>query len=121
MKVKRFLSVCLIVIALSAFMVPTALALSDSPPSTVLDVILSVFVQFAQLAGIGAAIAAVVNVLKAFKVVSDGTAGKWFAGLNLLAIGGLVYLKIFQPQIAIEFIDAQAAVLRRSCFWSSAM
>jgi hypothetical protein len=75
-----------------------------------LDVILSVLTQFAQLAGIGAAIAALVNVLKTFKVIKDGTAGKWFAGFNLVAIALLVYLKLFQPQIAIEYIDSQAAI-----------
>jgi hypothetical protein len=60
---------------------------------------------------VGAVIAALVNILKTFKVVTDATAGRWFAGLNLVAIAGLVYLKLFQPDIAIEYVDAQAAVL----------
>lgn len=79
--------------------------------TTVLDAILAVILQFATLAGVGALLAAIVNVLKVFGVVTDGTAGRWFAGLSLAAIAVLVYLKLFQPGIAIEFVDNQAAVL----------
>lgn len=86
-------------------------AQGETPPAGPLDSILAVLVQFATLAGVGAAIAALVNVLKQFGVVKDGTGGKWFAGLNLVAIAILIYIKLFQPQIALEFIDAQAAVL----------
>ncbi len=110
---KSYLWIPLIIIALMALFVFPVFAQSISrqaSPPTVLEVILSVFVMFGQCAGIGAAIAAVVNILKAFKVVTDGTAGKWFAGFNLVAIALLIYLKLFQPQIAIEYIDSQAAV-----------
>lgn len=104
---------CLVsVILVLAFMFATPVfAQGETPPLSTLDVVLSVFLQFGQLAGFGAAIAAVVNILKHFKVVTDGTAGRWFAGLSLGAIALLVYLKLFQPQIAIEYLDAQAAVL----------
>lgn len=93
--------------------VTPALALGNlqtQPPPTVLEIILSVILQFAQLAGVGAAIAAIIGILKTFKVIQDGDAGKWFAGFNLVAIAILVYLKLFQPQIAIEIVDAQAAI-----------
>jgi hypothetical protein len=43
--------------------------------------------------------------------ITDGTSGRWFAGFSLVAIGILVYLKLFQPQIAVEFVDSQAAIL----------
>ena len=76
-----------------------------------LDTVLSVILQFSTLAGFGALLAALVNIGKQFGLISDGTAGRWFAGLSLAAIGALVYLKLFQPQIAVEFVDAQAAVL----------
>jgi hypothetical protein len=75
------------------------------------DVILSVFMQFLTLAGFGALLAAVINVLKWAKVVKDETAGAWLAGLSLVTIAFLVYMKIFQPQIAIDFLDSQAAVI----------
>lgn len=107
---KSTLWIALPVLVFAAYMVSPVFALGLQTPPTPLDIILSVLMQFAQLAGIGAAIAAIVNVLKVLKVVTDTTAGKWFAGFNLLAIAVLVYLKIFQPQIAIEYIDAQAAV-----------
>ena len=76
-----------------------------------LETVLSVFLQFSTLAGVGALLAALVNVGKTFGLVTDGTSGRWFAGLSLAAIGVLVYLKLFQPQIAVEFVDAQAAIL----------
>jgi hypothetical protein len=90
-----------------------ATVLYQGAPSmnSVLEVILAVMLQFAQLAGIGAAIAAIVNVLKTFGVVGDQTAGRWFAALNLAGIALLVYLKLFRPDIAVEYIDAQAAAL----------
>lgn len=111
---KSYLVTTLITIALMAFLVFPVFAQSNSPqtsPPNVLEVILSVFVMFGQLVGVGALIAALVNILKAVKVVADGTAGKWFAGFNLVAIGVLIYFKLFQPQIAIEYLDSQAAVL----------
>jgi hypothetical protein len=106
-----FPRIVLIVLVLAAFLVVPAFAQGETPPPTPLEAVLAVIVQFATLAGVGAVIAALVNVLKTFGVVQDGTAGRWFAGLNLVAIAGLIYIKLFQPQIAIDFIDAQAAVL----------
>ena len=108
---KRFLSALLIVSVLAVFLPVVVFAQGDVPPEpTMLENILEVLVGFANLAGVSAAISAIVNVLKTIKVVQDDTAGKWVAGLNLVAIGGLVYLKLFQPQILFETIDAQAAV-----------
>lgn len=108
---KLFVLSALIATAMVMFVVAPVLALQEAPPPSGLEVILSVFLQFGQLAGVGAVIAALVNVGKVLKLVKDDTAGKWFAGLSLLAVGALVYLKLFQPQIAIEYIDTQAAAL----------
>lgn len=107
-RVLWFLLFTLFVIAVLATPV---FAQGETPPPAPLDAVLAVLVQFATLAGVGAVIAALVNVLKVLGVVQDGTGGKWFAGLNLVAIAILIYIRLFQPQIAIEFIDAQAAVL----------
>lgn len=113
---KSFLSVLLIVVFLLAFVgVTVAFAQGETPPAppappTTLEVIWSSCVQLATLVGFGAAITAIVNILKSAKVVTDGNSGKWVAGLNLIAIGVLIYLKLFQPQLAVEYVDAQAAV-----------
>ncbi len=107
---KLFVAVMIVMFVTAVLVVP-ALAQGETPPASALDSILAVFLQFASLAGVGAFLAGLVNVLKQFGIVSDGTAGRWFAGLSLVAIGVLVYLKLFQPQIAFEYIDAQAAVL----------
>jgi len=76
-----------------------------------MDILLSIFVQFAELAGVAALIAAVVNVLKAFGLVKDGTAGQWMAGLNLVALAVLVALHYFAPEIGLPEADAFAAKL----------
>lgn len=113
MKRQRLLSAAILATIVAAVFALPVLALQTEPPAppTILEAILSVFLQFATLAGVGALLAALVNVGKAIGIVTDGTAGRWFAGLSLAAIGILVYLKLFQPGIALEFVDAQAAVL----------
>jgi hypothetical protein len=73
--------------------------------------ILELLLQFGQLAGIAALLAALVNVGKWFGLVADGDAGKVFAMLNLIALSVLVALRIFAPAVLIADIDAQAAVL----------
>ena len=76
-----------------------------------MEQIFDLFLQFGQLVGVAAAIAALVNVFKAFGLVKDGDAGKWVAALNLVALAVLVALKLFAPGVALEQIDAQAAML----------
>jgi hypothetical protein len=66
-------------------------------------------VEFAKLAGVAALVAAVVNVFKAFGAVKDGTSGTWFAALNLLAMAGLISVKVFRPDILTADLDAYAA------------
>ena len=62
-----------------------------------MEQIFDLFLQFGQLVGVAAAIAALVNVFKAFGLVKDGDAGKWAAALNLVALAVLVALKLFAP------------------------
>ncbi len=107
---KKLSTTLLVVFAVTMILPVTVLAASPIQTASPLDKVLEVFLQFGSLAGFAAAITAVVNVFKAFGAIKDGTAGKWVAGLNLIALSALVYLKLFQPQIAIEYIDAQAAV-----------
>jgi len=78
-----------------------------------LTIVLGILVQFAQLAGVAALLAAVVNVFKYFGVVKDGTAGSWYAAFSLVVMTLLVYFHYFIPTIGIEFLDAQAAILAK--------
>ena len=76
-----------------------------------MEQILDLFLQFGQLVGVAACIAALINVFKTFGLVKDGDAGKWSAALNLIALAALVALKVFAPQFALEQVDAHAAML----------
>lgn len=76
-------------------------------------VILNILIQFAQLAGVAALLAAVLNVFKYFGLVKDGTAGTWYAALSLLVMGLMVFFHYFAPTVGIEFLDAQAAVIAK--------
>lgn len=73
--------------------------------------ILNLLLQFGQLAGLAALIAALVNVFKTFGLVKDGDAGRWSAALNLVGITALVGLRIFAPAVTLEVVDANAAAL----------
>jgi hypothetical protein len=73
-----------------------------------LDLILKLAVGFGSLVGVAALISAIIDVLKTLGVVADGTAGRWSAGLNLVAFAVLVYFAIFQPQIATQVLDGYA-------------
>lgn len=73
--------------------------------------ILQVVIMFASLGGVGALVAAIVNVLKTLKIVPDGAAGRVAAGLNLLALITLVTLTIVFPDLKIGVIDTQAGII----------
>lgn len=66
--------------------------------------------QFAGLAGFAAFVALLVNVLKSVKLVSDGNAETWSAGLNLIGLVGLYLLRIIKPDIVPGDTDTQIAV-----------
>src|SRR5512136_2973681 len=70
--------------------------------------LVQIVVQFGSLAGIAALIAVIINLLKAAHLVKDGTAGKWSAALNVIALVVLLSLKIFVPSVATSTIDGFA-------------
>lgn len=65
--------------------------------------------QWSTLAGFGALIAFVVNVLKSLGLVRDGQAPTWSAALNLLGLAGLLALRVYAPQVDIVAVDEQVA------------
>lgn len=73
-----------------------------------LPVVLKLAMGFGSLVGIAALVAVLINILKTFGVVADGTAGRWSAALNLIAFSALVFFAVFQPQIALEVLDGYA-------------
>ena len=105
---KKFWFVLLMVVML-AFLPGAALA-QAAGPSVDLNPILNIIVQFAQLAGIAAAISALVNVGKQLGWVKDTTGGQVTAAFDLLALIALIALHYFAPTISIQFVDNQAAV-----------
>ncbi len=62
--------------------------------------------EFAALLGFAALVSLIVNVLKTFGVVKDGTADKWVAGFNLLGLLVLGVVRIFFPQYDVKPVDA---------------
>ena len=75
------------------------------------SVILGILLQFGQLAGVSALLAALINIVKYFGGVADGQTGRWYAGLSLLGMGLLVYFRLFVPTLGVEFLDVQAGVI----------
>lgn len=57
----------------------------------------NVLVEFATLAGFAALVTVIVNVLKFFGVVKDGTADKWVAGFNLVGFIALYVVRHIIP------------------------
>lgn len=66
------------------------------------------FAQFMALGGIGALLALLINVGKAFGIVKDGDAPKWSAGLNLAGVAALFILRIVKP--GFDLAPADSAV-----------
>jgi len=64
------------------------------------------FTLFGLLIGVQFVIAFTVDVLKHFGVVDDGTAGKWSAGFNLVAVIGLAIALKFYPSFDYVSLDA---------------
>lgn len=72
-----------------------------------MEIVLSIALQIGMLAGVAAAIAALINVGKWAGLVKDGDAGKWSAGLNLVAIAALVVLKLYRPDLDLAQLDVE--------------
>jgi len=81
----------------------------QEPSGTVLDSILKIVVAFGTLAGVSALVTALVSIFRWAGVIkTEETAGKWTAGLNLVAFIALVALGIFRPDLALGFLDGLA-------------
>lgn len=74
-----------------------------------MDSILELVLQFGLLAGVAGLVMVLVNVLKRFGAVQDGTADKWAAGLNLAFFTALVVLRVFWPDVSLLVVDELAA------------
>lgn len=74
-----------------------------------LESIVSLAVGFASLAGVAGLITALVNLLKHFGIVADGSAEKWYAGLSLAAFAGIVLVGVFRPDVSLSELDGIAA------------
>jgi hypothetical protein len=61
------------------------------------------------MGGFASLVAIVINVLKAVKVVKDGQAGLWSAGLNLGGLILLYVLKIYDPEFDTDVINTHMA------------
>lgn len=71
----------------------------------------NILALLASLLGFGALVSIIVNVLKYFGIVKDGTSDKWVAGFNLAGFVALVVISYWFPQINIPQIDTQLGVL----------
>ena len=74
----------------------------------VLQTIIEVGAVLATLTGVASLISVIVNVLKYFKLIPEGTGGRLFAALNLLAFVVLAGTRIFAPQYSLSFLDGIA-------------
>jgi tellurite resistance protein TehA-like permease len=77
-------------------------------PADLLNIVIKIMLGFASLVGISALIAALINLLKVIKVVKEGTASQWSAGLNLAAFIALVAFGVFRPDLAMDILDGYA-------------
>jgi hypothetical protein len=66
----------------------------------------TILVQFSALVGFAALVSVVINILKMFGVVKDGTADKWVAGFNLAGILTLYGLRLFVPDFDATSADS---------------
>lgn len=69
---------------------------------------------FGVLVGVPFVVALVIDILKQFGVVDDGTAGKWSAAINLIVILGLAVLLKFMPNFDVASIDAKILELAKA-------
>jgi pilus assembly protein Flp/PilA len=71
--------------------------------------VVALTVQFGTLAGVATLVAALINVLKVFGVVQDGTADQWKAFFSLIAFVILVVVGVFRPDLSAVIMDQKAA------------
>lgn len=73
-----------------------------------LDMIVGLTVQFVSLLGVAALIAVIVNILKVFGAVKEGTSAYWASSLGLAAFIALAVLGIFKPDLTLAFLNDAA-------------
>jgi len=78
--------------------------------TAILSLIITTATNLSTMAGVAAFVAAVVNALKQFGVVTDGNAGQWFAGLDFGALAILVGVQIFVPAVGVDVINVNAGL-----------
>ena len=114
MKSVTYTKFCLAVLAWTAVLmgliVPSvAHAQATVPVETdVLQVLITVALGFASLVGMSQLVAVIVNLLKVFGLVKDGTASQWAAGINLAGFVVLVVFGVFRPDLALDVLDGIA-------------
>src|SRR5687767_8037579 len=109
MKTTRFITL-LVVIILSLALMGFAPMAQESADSTVLDAIIKIVVSFATLAGVSALVTALVSILRWAGVIkTDESAGRFTAGLNLVAFVVLAVFGVFRPDLDLTFLDGLAA------------
>lgn len=65
-----------------------------------------IVVEVGALVGFAAFVSVVVNILKYFNVVQDGTADKWVAGFNLVGVLALYIARMLIPDWDPAIIDS---------------
>ena len=111
MKRTKIFTTLLFTIFASLFFVFSVLAKpmsADPVPINPLTELISVGAVLATLTGVASLISVIVNVCKYFRLIPDGTGGRVFAALNLLAFIALAGARIFAPQYSLEFLDGMA-------------
>lgn len=106
--------VLLVLIVLTAFLLVgsgVAFAQGSEPPPVGDSFLPTLLAQLATLAGSGALVSLIVNILKVFGVVKDGTAANWVTFFNLLLLIALFVLKVFRPDIDVLKLDGVAATI----------
>ena len=73
-----------------------------------LDMLVALTIQFVSLLGVAALVAVVVNILKAFGAVKEGTSAYWASGLGLAAFITVAVLGIFKPDLTLAFLNEAA-------------
>src|SRR3990167_643434 len=76
--------------------------------------LVQLIVAFGSMAGVAALVAVVIDVFKRFGLVQDGSSPRWSAALNLLALIAVVAARYFAPDVAVEFLDAQAGFVAQA-------
>lgn len=81
-----------------------------TPPAEAVDIDSLVF-SLKNLVGVGALIAALVNIGKATGIIKDGQAGIWSAGANVIGLAGILFAQSAGYTTLLPALDAQAGEL----------